>query len=78
MSQPLTLLNREDKGDIDADTRNNFRRFPHQQTLRFPSYFRHFCNFSPFLMFPMRAALTKRRNRRKHEIHTAAAIMAIV
>ena len=78
MSKPLTLRNREDKGDVDLGSRNNFDRFPHKPNTRFPSYFDDFCSFSKFLALWMRAASTKRRARREHEITPAAANMAIV
>jgi len=75
MSKPLTLRNREDKGDVDPGLRINSRRT--LQNLS-PSYFSDFSTFLLFLMLPMRAAFTKRRRDREHEIPTAAAIMAIV
>jgi hypothetical protein len=78
MSKPLTLRNREDKGDVDLDSLTRFQSFPCNRNIRFPSYFDDFYNFSCFLALSLRATLTKRRFGRKHEITPAAAIMAIV
>jgi len=78
MSKPLTLRNREDKGDVDPALRERFARELRELNTVFPSYFDVFCIFLRFLMIQTWAAFTKRRNRRKHEIPSAAAIMAIV
>lgn len=75
MSKPLTLRNREDKGDVDAGLREYSPRA--LQTV-FPSYFDDFYNFSRFLALSLHAAFRKRRLGREHEITPAAAIMAIV
>ena len=75
MSKPLTLRNREDKGDVDPRSADNFQQ---KQNARFPSCFDDFRIFSRFLALSVRAALTKRRPRREHEITPAAANMAIV
>jgi hypothetical protein len=75
MTKPLTLRNREDKGDVDPRSADSF---PQKWNARFPSYFDDFCIFSRFLALSMRAALTKRRPRREHKITPAAANMAIV
>jgi hypothetical protein len=75
MSKPLTLLNREDKGDVDPGARDIFA-----QTSRacFPSYFDDFCAFARFLMLQMNAAGNKRVLPWKTKFPLATAIMAIV
>ena len=78
MTKPLTLRNREDKGDVDLGSQDEFDGFKRTLKFRFPSYFDDFCIFSRFLALSMRAALTKRRPRREHKITPAAANMAIV
>jgi hypothetical protein len=75
MSKPLTLLNREDKGDVDPDSRDYFAP---KLSARFPSYFLDFYTFARFLVIQPDAVLLKRRLGEKHEIPAAAAIMAIV
>ena len=75
MTKPLTLRNREDKGDVDPRLADSF---PQKWNARFPSCFDDFCIFSRFLALSPRAAFTKRRPRREHEITPAAANMAIV
>ena len=75
MSKPLTLLNREYKGDVDPDSRSVSAP---KLSARSPSYFRSFYIFARFLALQMGAALMKRRRRQKHGIPYAAAIMAIV
>jgi hypothetical protein len=75
MSKPLTLLNREHKGDVDAASQSFFAQ---KLSARFPSYFCDFCAFTRFLVLQMSAALVKRCRRQKHEISHPAAIMAIV
>jgi hypothetical protein len=75
MSKPLTLLNREHKGDVDAASQSFFAQ---KLSARFPSYFCDFCAFTRFLVLQMSAALVKRCLRQKHEIPDPAAIMAIV
>jgi len=75
MSKPLTLLNREYKGDVDPASRRFLSQKPNARS---PSYFRSFCIFARFLALQMGAALMKRRRRQEHGIPHAAAIMAIV
>jgi hypothetical protein len=75
MSKPLTLRNREDKGDVDPGLREDPLR---AATTVFPSYFSNFSNFFRFLALSLHTAFTKRRLGREHEITPAAAIMAIV
>jgi hypothetical protein len=75
MSEALTLLNREFKGDVDPRLRWRFAR---KLSGHFPSYFGPFCIFARFLPLQMSAAFVKRRLRQKHGIPHAAAIMAIV
>ena len=75
MSKPLTLLNREDKGDVDPGSRDVFAQMA---SACFPSYFDDFCALARFLMLQTHAALRKRCLRPKHEIPPTAAIMAIV
>jgi hypothetical protein len=75
MSKPLTLLNREHKGDVDPASQSLFAQ---KLSARFPSYFCDFCAFTRFLVLQMSAALVKRCLRQKHEIPDPAAIMAIV
>jgi hypothetical protein len=75
MSKPLTLVNREYKGDVDPGSRGFFAQ---KLSTRSPSYFGPFWLFSPFLVVQMSAALVKRRLRQKHGIPHAAAFMAIV
>jgi hypothetical protein len=75
MSKPLTLLNREDKGDVDAGAQ---RSTAHKLSAHFPSYFTFFYTFSRFLMLRRNAASRKRLLRSKAKIPLAAACMAIV
>jgi len=75
MSKPLTLLNREDKGDVDPGSQRFIAR---KLSASFPSYFTNFYAFSRFLMLRMIAAPRKRLLRSKPEIPLAAACMAIV
>jgi len=75
MSKPLTERNREDKGDVDPDSRDNF---PRTRKTCFPSYFDAFCIFSRFLILSLRGAFTKPHRDWKEEIAPAAAFMAIV
>jgi len=75
MSKPLTLLNREDKGDVDPGSRDFFAETP---SARFPSYFDDFCAFARFLMLQLNAACNKRVVPCKRKFPLAAAIMAIV
>jgi hypothetical protein len=75
MSKPLTLLNREDKGDVDPGSPDGFARI---LSARFPSYFGDFCAFARFSMFQLNAASRKRAVSRKTKFPLAAAIMAIV
>ena len=75
MTKPLTLLNREDKGDVDPGSQRGSAR---NLSASFPSYFNDFCAFSRFLMLRMIAAFRKRLPRSKPEIPLAAACMAIV
>jgi hypothetical protein len=75
MSKPLTLLNREDKGDVDPGSHRFIAR---KLSARFPSYFTDLCVFSHFLMLRMNAAFRKRLVRSKPKIPLAAAFMAIV
>ena len=78
MSKPLTLQDREDKGDVDPRSLDRFNNFPSKRNVRFPSYFDSFCNFSRFLTLSIRAALPKCRRYWEHQIPPAAANMAIV
>jgi len=75
MSKPLTLLNREYKGDVDPASRRFLSQKPNARS---PSYFRSFCIFARFLALQMGAALVRRRLRQNFGIPYAAAIMAIV
>jgi hypothetical protein len=75
MSKPLTLLNREDKGDVDPGSQSFIAR---KLSARSPSYFTDFCVFSRFLMLRMNTAFRKRLVRSKLKIPLAAAFMAIV
>ncbi|HVI83589.1 MAG TPA: hypothetical protein VM717_12725 [Chthoniobacterales bacterium] len=74
MSKPLTLRDREDKGDVDAGSRDSFS---HERNSRFPSYFDDFCIFSRSLGLQMAAAFTRRRRHLKSNIDPATATMAI-
>jgi hypothetical protein len=75
MSEALTLVNREFKGDVDSSSR---RSFTLKLNARFPSYFGDFCSFKRFLVLEMPAAFAKGRLRPKRQIPPAAAFMAIV
>jgi hypothetical protein len=75
MSKPLTLRNREDKGDIDRAFEAAFLR---RLNSLFPSYFDDFRLFSRFSAIRIEAWSRRLRFNRKHEIAPAAAIMAIV
>jgi hypothetical protein len=75
MSKPLTLLNREHKGDVDPGSQRFITR---KLNAPFPSYFSDFSPFLQFLMLQMPAAFWKPRLHRKHEVPRAAACMAIV
>ena len=75
MTKPLTLLNREDKGDVDPGSHRFIAR---NLSGRFPSYLTNFCVFLRFLMLRMNAAFKKRLVRSKPKIPLAAAFMAIV
>ena len=75
MSKPLTLLNREDKGDADPGPHRFIAR---NLSARFPSYCADFCVFSRFLMLRMNATFRKRLVGSKCKIPLAAAYMAIV
>ena len=75
MSKPLTLLNREDKGDVDPGSHRFIARNP---SARSPSCFTDFCVFSCFLMLQMNAAGNKRVLPWKTKFPLATAIMAIV
>jgi hypothetical protein len=75
MSKPLTLLNREDKGDVDLGAQRFITR---NASANLPSYCTEFCVFSRFLMLRRNAAFTKRLVRSKPKIPLAAAFMAIV
>jgi hypothetical protein len=75
MSKPLTLLNREDKGDVDPGP----RACPAQNlSARFPSYFGDFFAFLRFSMLRMGAAFSKRLVPPKLKVPLTAAFMAIV
>ena len=75
MSKPLTLLNREDKGDVDPGS----RRFKARNlSACFPSCFTDFGVFSCFLMPRINATFRKRLVRFKSKTPLAAAFMAIV
>ena len=75
MSKPLTLLNREDKGDVDPGSPDGFAQ---KLSAHFPSYFGDFCAFAQFLMLSMNAACKKRILLWKKKFPLAAAFMAIV
>jgi len=75
MSKPLTLLNREHKGDVDPSSQ---RFIAWKLSAPFPSYFSDFSPFLQFLMLQMPAAFWKLRLHLKHEVPLAAAFMAIV
>jgi hypothetical protein len=75
MTKPLTLLNREDKGDVDPELRDVFAPTP---SVCFPSYFDDFCALARFLTLQMNAACNKRVVPWKRKFPLAAAIMAIV
>jgi hypothetical protein len=75
MSKPLTLLNREDKGDVALSSQRFIAR---KLSANFPSYFTEFCVFLRFLMLRRNAAFTKRLVRSELKIPLAAAFMAIV
>jgi hypothetical protein len=75
MSKPLTLLNREDKGDVDPGSQRFIAR---KRSARFPSYFTDFCVFLRFLMLRLKAAFRKRLLHSESKIPLAAAFMAIV
>jgi len=75
MSKPLTLVNREDKGDVDPGSRGFFAQ---KLNPRFPSYFNDFYFFTRFLRLQMNAALRKRLVCSKPKFPLAAAFMAIV
>ena len=75
MSKPLTLLNREDKGDVDPGSQRFIAR---KLSASFPSYFNDFYAFSHSLMLRMNAASRKRLIRSKRKLPLAAASMAIV
>ena len=75
MSKPLTLLNREDKGDVDPGSQRFIAR---KLSASFPSYFNDFYAFSRFLMLRLNAAPRKRLLRSKRKVPLAAASMAIV
>ena len=75
MTKPLTLLNREDKGDVDPGSRG----FPVRKlSAHFPSYFSDFYFFTRFIMLRMKAAIKKRRVCSGPNYPLAAAFMAIV
>jgi len=75
MSKPLTLRNREDKGEVDPGSE---ARLAVSLKAGFPSYFESFSQFFPFLALRTRVWSQKLRFRREHEITSAAANMAIV
>ena len=75
MSKPLTLLNREDKGDADL---GSYRFITRKLSARSPSCFTDFCVFSCSLMLGTNAAFKKRLVPSKRKIPLAAAFMAIV
>jgi hypothetical protein len=75
MSDALTLLNQEFKGDVDLGSEPVFTC---KQTVNSPSYFANFFVFSPFLPLRMSPALRKRRVLSRGNILRIAAFMAIV
>jgi len=75
MSKPLTVLNREDKRELDRKLRDCSTQKPNVVS---PSYFAIFSSFSPFLLNHVNARLKKRRTCEKSKIPLAAANMAIV
>jgi hypothetical protein len=75
MSKPLTLLNREDKGDIDPGSQSVIAR---KVSAAFPSYFTDFYVFSRFLVLRMNVAFRKRFVCSEPNFPLATAIMAIV
>ena len=75
MSKPLTLRNREDKGEVDRGLEAHVAVC---LKAGFPSYFDSFSQFFPFLALRTREWSRKLRFRQEHEITSTAAIMAIV
>jgi len=75
MSKPLTLLNREDKGDVDPGSDRFIAR---KLIVSFPSYFTDFYALSRFLILRRNAAFRKRDVHFQPEIPLTAAFMAIV
>ena len=75
MSKPLTLRNREDKGEVD---RGLEARVTVCLKAGFPSYFDRFSQFFPFLAPWTKVWSRRLRFRQEHEITSTAAIMAIV
>ena len=75
MSKPLTLLNREDKGDVDPGSDRFIAR---KLIVSFPSYFTNFYALSRFLILRRNAAFRKRHVHSQPEIPLTAAFMAIV
>ena len=75
MSKPLTLLNREDKGDVDPGSDRFIAR---KLSASFPSYFTNFYARSRFLILRRNAGLRKRLLRSQPKIPLTAAFMAIV
>jgi hypothetical protein len=75
MSDALTLLNREDKGDVDPGLQRVFTR---KQAVGSPSYFAIFFTFLTFLPLRKSPASRNRQVLSKDKILRAAAFMAIV
>ena len=75
MSNPLTLLNREDKGDVDPGSDGFITR---KLSASFPSYLTNFYVLSRFLILRRNAAFRKRLIHSQPEIPLTAAFMAIV
>ena len=75
MTKPLTLLNREDKGDVDLKPRDYLAR---KLNAGFPSYFSDFYFFTRFITLRIKAALKKCRVCSGPNFPLAAAFMAIV
>ena len=75
MSKPLTLRNREDKGEVNLGLE---ARVTVCLKARFPSYFDSFSQFFPLLALRRQMWSRRLRFRQEHEITSTAAIMAIV
>ena len=75
MTKPLTLLNREDKGDVDPGSQRFVAR---KLSANFPSYFNDFYVVLRFLILRLNVARRKRVVYSELGIPLTAACMAIV